>query len=423
VQPRNRSTSAADRMTTTTRRGPVDNSQMTTTSRKRPCSSINGNGRNKENGLPPNKQRRDKKQKDDALSKLAELASIQNNGDANDSTTLMKSMTVDHVKQVRKIAVMEHCRSKQQQMEEAGLSCSVKCTQPVKWLDKDEVSYRSQKEYGRNTDSENNPKGRPKDVTMMNEREQQTFAKKLEENFAKARATFQMKSTHTSCVMLPTLSNRTKSIEATFDLNKTFYGTPTEKLEDMQANYDDDLDDEELGDEDLDDEQLCKEKLDEEVKQHDDHDDESIVALPTPEEYNHGISTRERAGAQQKSPPVELIFESDDMMIEDQDLEIAYNEHCQEIGLTSTADDIASNVKRITRKYGWRVFKMIDEDDYHHSAPFASYMMEKLGYYDQYPTREAQIEAWGQVKKKVARSMSHARSSATQAMKHTFLGT
>ena len=97
-----------------------------------------------------------------------------------------------------------------------------------------------------------------------------------------------------------------------------------------------------------------------------------------------------------------------------------YQEHCQNLGLMQSDAAYSDEVKRITRRYGWKYFKVLNDCDYHYTSPFAECMLDHLGY-SKLPDM-SRVSMWEKVKKDVGMAMQIARSGATQGLKKIFLG-
>jgi hypothetical protein len=100
-----------------------------------------------------------------------------------------------------------------------------------------------------------------------------------------------------------------------------------------------------------------------------------------------------------------------------------YETHCEMVGIKDSASIFQENVKRTTRKYGWKYYKMVDETDYLYTSEFATYMLKVLGIDDDcLVTMKKKEQVWAGFKRHVMEGMQAARSSATQALKKQFLG-
>jgi hypothetical protein len=92
---------------------------------------------------------------------------------------------------------------------------------------------------------------------------------------------------------------------------------------------------------------------------------------------------------------------------------------CQASGLMDTEDDITDHYKLIVRKYGWKHFKVLTEDDYCFGSNFSLYICKKL------KKDQAKIETrkwWDSIKVLIQRTMMDQRSACTQGMRRAFIG-
>jgi hypothetical protein len=110
-----------------------------------------------------------------------------------------------------------------------------------------------------------------------------------------------------------------------------------------------------------------------------------------------------------------------EVLLPDDNLAKDYMKHCEMIGLSDSSDGRSEKARRITRQYGWKDFKLLNESDFHHTSAFAECLIDHFGW----ACFEEEVIAykWSQVKKDVYHAMQVARSSATQALKKSFLGT
>jgi hypothetical protein len=110
----------------------------------------------------------------------------------------------------------------------------------------------------------------------------------------------------------------------------------------------------------------------------------------------------------------------------DERVQMAKNNYARFSETLGTMDDdahIQDSIRRVTRKTGWKYFKMLVEPDYNYNSTFATYMLKALGVKDeQMPTLKHQESMWLRYKKWILEGMQAARSSATQAIKKQFLG-
>jgi hypothetical protein len=114
------------------------------------------------------------------------------------------------------------------------------------------------------------------------------------------------------------------------------------------------------------------------------------------------------------------IMNNDEVPLEITNLANDYIEHCETIGLSDSLITRAEKVRRITRRYGWKDFKLLNDSDFNHTSDFAECLIDHFGW----SNLEEDVIAykWSQVKKDVYQAMQVARSSVTQALKKAFLG-
>ena len=117
-----------------------------------------------------------------------------------------------------------------------------------------------------------------------------------------------------------------------------------------------------------------------------------------------------------------IVGDADDRIVETTpDLYEYYQKHCQKLGLMQSDAAYSDELKRITRRYGWKYFKVLNDCDYHYTSPFAECMLDHLGY-SKLPDM-SRVSMWEKVKKDVGMAMQIARSGTTQGLKKIFLGT
>ena len=96
----------------------------------------------------------------------------------------------------------------------------------------------------------------------------------------------------------------------------------------------------------------------------------------------------------------------------------AYLEFCAKRGLMDSLDDEKNNAMRLTRKYAWREWKMLDYDDYAEGSDFCIYMKRKA----KIPMIGSFHELWWKsVKAHINRSMQNLRSWTTQGIRDNFM--
>ena len=102
----------------------------------------------------------------------------------------------------------------------------------------------------------------------------------------------------------------------------------------------------------------------------------------------------------------------------------AYINHCRTTGTMDDESDISEEVKRVTKRFGWKNFKILCDDDWKWDSNFAGMIMRKLGMLDD-KEHDSKLHSkiWDTIKKDVVISMQAVKSSATQLMKKNFIGT
>jgi hypothetical protein len=98
-----------------------------------------------------------------------------------------------------------------------------------------------------------------------------------------------------------------------------------------------------------------------------------------------------------------------------------YEKHCILNGLMDSNETFRDEVRKITRRQGWKNFKLLTDDDYHYSSNFAECMLDHLG--SSGCNEKDRESTWARIKKDVFGAMQISRSGATQSLKKTFLGT
>jgi hypothetical protein len=96
-----------------------------------------------------------------------------------------------------------------------------------------------------------------------------------------------------------------------------------------------------------------------------------------------------------------------------------YVSNCEKRGLMDTESDVSVIVMRVTRRSGWPLFKMLDDEDYSAGSNFAMFIMKKIG---RNPATDESKLWWATIKQYVSKSMQNSRSVTTQSMKKEFLG-
>jgi hypothetical protein len=93
------------------------------------------------------------------------------------------------------------------------------------------------------------------------------------------------------------------------------------------------------------------------------------------------------------------------------------------MGLADSPEDVANEVKKVTRRVGWRYFKMLDEEDYLYTSQFAQCLMTHLGYHAKDLEEHEMVTQWNCDVGHVRAAYQTARSGVTQAIKKAWLGT
>jgi hypothetical protein len=106
-------------------------------------------------------------------------------------------------------------------------------------------------------------------------------------------------------------------------------------------------------------------------------------------------------------------------LIENDTLKHNYLSACEDMGIIDTQEDIKRYYKNMTRKYGWKHFKIMDAEDYIFGSNFCKFMCKTL---NKDINTVGIKEWWSQAKGSIQRSMQDMRSTCTQAMRKSFLG-
>jgi hypothetical protein len=97
-----------------------------------------------------------------------------------------------------------------------------------------------------------------------------------------------------------------------------------------------------------------------------------------------------------------------------------YINACNQIGIIDTEQDQEHHFKKMTKRYGWRYFKLLEDHQYNYGSDFADFMCNTL----KRDTKDANtIIWWNGIKHIVQKAMMDVRSACTQAMKRAFIGT
>jgi hypothetical protein len=192
-----------------------------------------------------------------------------------------------------------------------------------------------------------------------------------------------------------------------------------EELQDGEDEYDDDDDDDEDDDDD-DDEDNDREGGN--AYKHDHCID------PNGGEYEEPIR-RSRAHdcdlVVEANVPVAEIGLKEKSSIAETELSTLHNSyasHCKNVRLSDTPEDIASQIRQVTKRVGWKFFKMLDEDDYLVTSDFAKCMMQHLGYNVNSMEPHEQASKWSADLGHIRAAYQSSRSSVTQALKKSWLG-
>jgi hypothetical protein len=169
---------------------------------------------------------------------------------------------------------------------------------------------------------------------------------------------------------------------------------------------------------------------DDESGSNDDEEDDPVVAKLMAEvrrlrkkiRVESSTSSKKSCGVDESSAPLKSVDIHSKVSSEVTDLSgmSKYVLDCERTGVMDTSDDLSQNAMKVTKVYGWSLFKMVTEDDYHPSTDFAKIIMRRS---NKDPDHAETIIWWNTIKQSVTRQMQNCRSSATQSMKKEFLGT
>jgi hypothetical protein len=98
----------------------------------------------------------------------------------------------------------------------------------------------------------------------------------------------------------------------------------------------------------------------------------------------------------------------------------SYINACTQIGIIDTEQDQEHHFKKMTKRYGWRYFKLLEDHRYNYGSDFADFMCNTL---KRDKTDTNTIVWWNGIKHIVQKAMMDVRSACTQAMKRAFIGT
>jgi hypothetical protein len=160
-----------------------------------------------------------------------------------------------------------------------------------------------------------------------------------------------------------------------------------------------------------------------------DHDEETIVSMQAGKKQSIFTNTTQQDNtvSADSCKDITLRYRNKDLLMNkrdcnvesDSDLAIKYRQHCHQNGFMDSEEHFRDEIKKITRKYGWKYFKVLSDADYHYSSPFAECMMDHFGY--EKLERSEKESTWEKVKRDVFQAMQIARSGATQSLKRVFL--
>jgi RNA polymerase subunit RPABC4/transcription elongation factor Spt4 len=88
-------------------------------------------------------------------------------------------------------------------------------------------------------------------------------------------------------------------------------------------------------------------------------------------------------------------------------------------GLMDSLEDVSIFVMKITRRCGWPLFKMLNEEDYCADSYFAKFIMKKS---QQEPNSSDSKLRWGAVKKYVTKAMQNSCPVCTRTKTNEFKG-
>jgi hypothetical protein len=105
-------------------------------------------------------------------------------------------------------------------------------------------------------------------------------------------------------------------------------------------------------------------------------------------------------------------------------LEDGFSEHCRAMGTMDSAATFGKEVEKITKRWGWKMFKMLSKEDYHYDSDFAECMLHYINISTAVDQKNPKVRErdWNRVKTHVSDAMQHARSACTQSLKSKFIG-
>jgi hypothetical protein len=105
-------------------------------------------------------------------------------------------------------------------------------------------------------------------------------------------------------------------------------------------------------------------------------------------------------------------------------LEDGFHEHCRLLGTMDSSASFAKEIEKVTKRWGWKMFKMLTKEDYNYDSDFAECMLHyiNLSTAEEQKNPKIQERDWRRVKAHVIEAMQHARSACTQSLKFKFIG-
>ena len=100
-----------------------------------------------------------------------------------------------------------------------------------------------------------------------------------------------------------------------------------------------------------------------------------------------------------------------------------YLNYCTRKRFVDSEKDLTEEIIRVTKKYGWKTFKILNNDHWRSDSNFAGINMRKLGILEGVESHVGRSRKWDKIKKDVVIAMQAIKSSATQAMKKVFIST
>jgi hypothetical protein len=122
---------------------------------------------------------------------------------------------------------------------------------------------------------------------------------------------------------------------------------------------------------------------------------------------------------QLKTPVSEVHITGDDKNNDKTNTFDEYVNECKDTGTMDTLEDKVEYYKIVTRKHGWKYFKVVTDEDFVYGSNFVRFFCDKL---KQDVVKAETRQWWEGIKATVQRCMMDMRSACTQAMKRRFLG-